>query len=441
VELPPRADSPSQRTILFTPASNVLFHVGRCVVLARELARRGHRVVMAGSPRYLRDPAVAADLEFEPLPDLSPEVGMELLRSILSRPDRGAIEAMIEAEISLLRRLRPDLVIADFRPTLRVSTAACGVPLASLLLGHWLPEYANAPDFVPRTYPVVVRARRLVGDRIALRFAPPAFRRVIRRKSAPLRAAARARGQELPPMLWDLLQGDLNLVTDAAELSPLPPGFHRVGPIVWEPETAAPDWLARLDRTRPVVFVNYGSTGHPDLFRLTFTELAERPWQVLLVTGGQIDPREFRLPGNFVVEKFLPGSKILEVADLVLYHGGAGTFHQALRAGTPGVVVATHWDQEYAGLVTERQGLGLFLTLRGVLARPGLLVRAIDQVLGNLSIHRERVEKLRRALRGPDGPAAAADRIEEFLSGASFPGTGGALASSPRSVASQGVAS
>lgn len=417
---PPRAAPARPRTILFTPASNVLFHVGRCVVVARELARRGHRVVVAGSPRYLRDPAIAADLESRPLPDLSPEAGMLLLRSVLSRPDRGAIEGMIEAEIAVIRDLRPDLVVADFRPTLRVSAAACGVPLASLLLSHWLPEYANDPEWVPRTYALARSLRRLLGERLAQKIAPGVFRRVIRRKSAPLRAAARARGQNAPPLLWDLLQGDLNLLTDVDALSPLPlpPGFHRVGPIVWEPEAAAPEWLARLDRGRPVVFVSYGSTAHPDLFRCTFTELAERPWQVILATGDQIDPREFRVPGNFVVERFLPISKILEVADLVLYHGGAGTFQLALRAGVPGVVVATHWDQEYAGLLTEQRGLGVFLTLRDVLRAPGLLLAATERVLAEPSAHRERLRSLRDALAKHDGPVAAADRIEEFLDGA-----------------------
>jgi MGT family glycosyltransferase len=416
-ELPPRANPAHPRTILFTPASNVLFHVGRCVVLARELARRGHRVVVAGTPRYLRDPAVAADLEYEPLPDLSPEAGMELLRSILHRPDRAAIEAMIEAETGLLRRLRPDLVVADFRPTLRVSTATCGVPLASLLLGYWLPEYASAPDFVPRTYPAVTLASRLVGERIARRLAPPAFRFVIRRKGRGLRAAARARGQRLPPLLWDFLQGDLNLVTDADELSPLPApaGFHRVGPLVWEPDAAAPGWLARLDRSRPVVFVNYGSTGHPDLFRRTFAELADRPWQVVLATCDQIDPREHRVPANFVVERYVPVSRVLELADLVLYHGGAGTFHQAVCAGVPGVVVATHWDQEWAGRLTQERRLGSFLTLHEVRRAPGLLAAAVEGVLADLTAHRRRAAGLREALAKHDGPSAAADRIEAFL--------------------------
>ena len=49
-------------TVLFAPASNVLFHVGRCAALAREFAARGHRALLAGSPRYLGDPAVAAEV-------------------------------------------------------------------------------------------------------------------------------------------------------------------------------------------------------------------------------------------------------------------------------------------------------------------------------------------------------------------------------------------
>jgi len=38
--------------------------VASCVVLARELAQRGNR--MPGLPRYLRDPAIAADLAYGP---------------------------------------------------------------------------------------------------------------------------------------------------------------------------------------------------------------------------------------------------------------------------------------------------------------------------------------------------------------------------------------
>jgi UDP:flavonoid glycosyltransferase YjiC (YdhE family) len=82
-------------------------------------------------------------------------------------------------------------------------------------------------------------------------------------------------------------------------------------------------------------------------------------------------------------------------------------------------VVATHWDQEWAGLVTEERRLGAFLTLREVLRAPGLLSDSVERVLADLPAHRRRAAVLREALAKHDGPAAAADRIEAFLAAAS----------------------
>jgi UDP:flavonoid glycosyltransferase YjiC (YdhE family) len=407
------------KTILFAPASNILFHVGRCAVVARELSLRGHRILMLGSPRYLTDPAIAATAEFtfHPSPDFSADEGMALLRSVLTVPERRLVERMIVAEVDALRRLRPDLVVSDFRPTMRISARECGAPLASLLLSHWTPQYAHRPEWIPRSYPIFTWSQRLLGDRVARSVAPPAFRFAIRYKTGPLRRAARSWGQAAPALLWDHLQGDLNLLTDPQVLCPveLPASFQRVGPILWEPEAPLPARLANLDRGRPVLFVNFGSTGHPDLFRRTFAELGGGRHQVILATCGQIDPRDFEVPANFFVEKFLPVAKVMQIADLVVYHGGAGTFHQAVRAGVPGIVVATHWDQEYAGFLTEKHELGRFLTLRELLASPGALLERTEQVLGSLPLFRERVGKLRAEFLQYDGPKAAADCLERFL--------------------------
>jgi MGT family glycosyltransferase len=408
-----------RRTILLAPASEILFHVGRCVVLGRELARRGHRVCLAGSPRYLRDPALrAAEFELFPLPDFAADDGMELLRSVLARPDRALLERMLDAEVALFERLRPDLVVADFRPTIGISARECGVPVASLLLSHWTPRYAADPEWVPRSYPAFAALSRTLGARLARRVAARAFRLAIRYKSAPIRAAARARGRTAPALLWEQLEGDLNLLTDPESLcpGPLPADTHRVGPLVWEPDAELPEALAELPRDRPTLFVNFGSTGHPELFRCAFAELSGGRFRVIVATCGQIDPADFDVPEGFFVARFLPVSRVLERTDLVVFHGGAGTFHQAIRAGVPGVVVATHWDQEYAGFQTERNGLGRFLTLRRVLGTPGSLREAVEGVLRALPETRERVRKLRDEVLAYDGPRAAADRLEAFLS-------------------------
>lgn len=419
----PRGPDRGLWDVLLVPSSNTLFHVARCVVLAKELAARGHRIHMAGSSRYLGDPEVARTVAFElhELPEFTPEEAMDILRSIVRVPPRERIEAMIDAEIELLERLRPDLAIADFRPTLSVSARLCGVPLAALQLGHWTPAYAHDPEWSPRSYPGLAPVRRLVGERAMRRLSAPLFRLALRRKTAPFRRAARGRGQPAPAYIWEHLRGDFNLLSDTESLCPavLPPRTERVGPLLWEPETPLPPWVERLDPERPVVFVNYGSTAHPKLFLRTLDELAGSELQVILATCGQFEVPASRVPPNFFVERYLPVTPILEHADLAVYHGGAGTFHQVARAGVPALVIATHWDQEHAGFTSEKHGIGRFLTLREVLKAPGLLREAVDGLLERLSVHRERAGELREDLLACDGPKLASDRLEHFLAGVS----------------------
>jgi len=419
-DAPARSATSRPHTILFAPASNVLFHVGRSLTLARELRRRGHRVAFIGSPRYLRDPDIAAgeEFEFHPAPDFGADEAMEILRTIHKVPSRRLIDRMIAAELDVLERVRPDLIVSDFRPTIFIAGRARGIPLASMLLSHWMQPYSSSPPRAIRSHAITELAARLLGDDLAGRLTPPIWRAVLRYKSRPFRAAERAHGQVPRRLVFDTMDGDLNLLTDSEAWSPtrpLPPHFHRVGPIAWEPDLPLPPALADLDPERPVVYVTFGSTGHPALFRTIFACFADTPLQVVVSTGGQIDPRDFDVPSNFIVERFLPNGKVMQIADLVIYHGGSGTAYHTVRGAVPAIVVATHWDQEYAGLVTQEQGLGLGLTMREILRSPRRLLDAVEQVLANLPAHRDRVERLRKDLFKYDGPAAAAGHLEAFL--------------------------
>lgn len=408
------------RRLLFAPASNVLFHVGRCLVLARELAGRGHAVQVMGTPRYLAHPAIAGERPFfqrVDAPDFGPEEGMDILRRLARMPSRARIDAMIAAEIELLRRHRPDAVVSDFRPTLAISARVVGVPMVSLLLGHWLRRHSTVSPRVLRTYPITLAAERLLGRRVTEWLVPGIVDAVVRYKMTPFRAAARSHGQRPERLIWDLLEGDLNLVTDVERWSPtrpLPAHFRRTGPIVWEPSLPLPDEIRSRDPGCPRLYVTFGSTGHEELFRTLFDELAGGPYEVWMSTGGQIDAARHRIPSNFRVHAFLP-SEVMEHADLVVYHGGAGTACQAVRAGVPTIVVATHWDQEHAGFATERHDIGLYLTMREVIRRPGRLREAIRRVLGSIGGFRERAQALRRDFLKTEGPVEAADQIEAFL--------------------------
>jgi UDP:flavonoid glycosyltransferase YjiC (YdhE family) len=410
------------KKILFAPASNILFHVGRCLGLSKELSRRGHESIFVGTPRYLQDPAITNGnaYEFHELPDFEAEPAMEILRSLRQRPSERFLRDMVEPELRLLERLQPDLIIADFRLTMYLSARVLKIPIVSLLLAVWMQPYMAAPPRMIRTYPQLRWLSRLLGQAGIGLLTPAVLRLIVRYKTVPFARAARRLGLTPAKFLWDLLIGDFNLLLDTDAWSPtkpLPPHFCRVGPILWEPDLPLPTWIDKLDRGRPVIYINLGSTAHRDLFARLFADFAGTPYQVIMATGGQIDPKDFQIPDNCYVERLLPVGKIMQYSDLVIYHGGAGTAYQIMRAGLPSIVIATHLDQEHQGLATEAHQVGISLTMHEVLANPGLILEATARIIRDLTSYRLRIDELRRDLLRYDGPITAADYIENFLHG------------------------
>ncbi|MBI3824854.1 MAG: hypothetical protein HY294_02540 [Candidatus Rokubacteria bacterium] len=405
--------------LLFAPSSQVLAHVGRSVILARELARRGHRIAFAGVSRYLDDPTVVRPGEFEihPLPDFDLAEGLEILRTIRKVPDRADIDANLAAELALLDRVRPDAVVVDFRPTMFLSARLRGIPVVSLVNGRWLYPYAARPYRGFRNYAAYDVLRRLVGRRGADLLMPPLFRLVLRHKIRPFARAFRRYG--LPPrrQIWDLITGELTLVLDTELLSPmagLPENFRMVGPIQWSPPVALPAWVEGL-RGKPIVYVTLGSTGHPDLFRYLLRALGGTPFEVLMSTGGQLDLAPAEVPENVHVAKFLPGDLSAELAEFVIHHGGAGTVYQTLAAGKPSIVIATHFEQELLGAALEEHGAAIFLVMREVARDPALLRDAIRRMVEGREAYRAGAARLQKDLQGYNGVATAADAIAQYL--------------------------
>lgn len=408
-----------KKRILLTPASNVLAHAGRCLLLARELKQRGHEVILAGSPRYLQDPQVADDAyTCYPLPDFEASEGVTLLRMPHRRPPRRLLEQHIQAELELIDRVLPDAVIIDFRLTMYLSAVLRGIPRISLIGGRWIYPLAAHPYRAFRTYPYHRLVKRLVGQRGADRIIPPLMKGVLWYKLAPYRALMRRFGLPVKEHLWDLLVAELNLILDSERLAPmkdLPANFIRVGPLHWSPSWPLPTWIEERDSSRPLIYVTMGSTGHPSLFQMLITLFAGCPFDVILTTGGQIAIENSRLPANIRAERFLPGEAVMRRADVVICHGGAGTLYQAVAAGCPVIAIATHFEQELLGQEIETAGAGILFSLSEVRAQPAILVRAVKDILDNRDRYTEQMKRLQVEHRSYDPVRSAATAIETFL--------------------------
>jgi UDP:flavonoid glycosyltransferase YjiC (YdhE family) len=137
-----------------------------------------------------------------------------------------------------------------------------------------------------------------------------------------------------------------------------------------------------------------------------------------MTTGGQIAWQAHEIPAHVHVEKYLPGTLAMQVADLVIHHGGAGTMYQAIQAAKPAIAVATHFEQELVSAVLEEQGIGIFLTMQEVMAAPQRLTQAVTKMLRCPDPYLANLQRLRADLSRHDPVTTAADHIESFVSSA-----------------------
>ena len=93
------------------------------------------------------------------------------------------------------------------------------------------------------------------------------------------------------------------------------------------------------------------------------------------------------LPEGIRAFPYVPFSSVLPRCAAIAYHGaGIGTLAQAVRAGTPHLVVSNAHDQPDNGQRIERLGLGLTVPTGRFRGRTA--ARAISGVLGSENIRR-----------------------------------------------------
>ncbi len=409
-----------KKKIIFTPASNIISHTGRCVSLARELKKRGHEIILAGSPRYLQNPQIVGEDEFGyyELKDFLSEEAMESLRTMKKTYTRKTILEYINSELVMLRKLRPHMVITDFRLTMSISARLQNIPLIALLNARWVPQYFNGTYNAPDSHPLPFFAKRILGKRMANFLWPHLIKLIQRYKLSPFPWALRKYHLEIKRYLPEILIGDYNLILDTRRWGPtrnLPQNFKQVGPIIWSPELTMPDRVKELGAAKRSVYVTMGSTGEKNLFGEIIKSFLDTDYHVVVSTGGQIEIEGNMIAKNIHLEKYLPGEKVMEEVDMVICHGGNQTVYQAIKAGTPCLVIATHLDQEWAGEEIEAHGAGIFLTMVRVMAKPSLIMDSTRKMFDNMEKYQKNMEGLQEDLLKYDGLKDAVLNIEGFM--------------------------
>lgn len=395
--------------ILAMPDGNWLSHVSRPLEIAKQLREMGHEVVFSGTGEYLE---LARQAEFAVRPSFC--LGRDhVLRC--SRSGRAnwwsyeLIERGVSSDLEAIEAEKPDLVLGDFQLTLSTSCSLATVPYASILNASWT-NYYSAKQRAPEHLAVT----RILGRALTTALMPIVKHSILSADARPFRKFRRKHGLQHDNLnMFDIWRGDLNLLVDTPEYGPcdgLPASFHYIGPIVWEPDIALPEWYDEIDARRPTVYFTMGSTGFAKFFHQAVDIFGDTEIQGVMTTAGMshLDA----VPSNFFVTEYAPGSAIMKKSDVVVCQGGNGTIYQALRAGVPIVGVPTMHDQEFnLDRVVE---LGAGVHLSELRFQPEHLRSAVHRVLedGSFAAGARRQADV---LASYDGPRRGAEIIDRYL--------------------------
>jgi len=377
--------------ILLVAEAVTLAHFARIAALAKSIDPDRYEIVVASDPRY-------ADLEeslgsaFHPIRSIP---SAEFAQALAQGRPLYSVETLcqyVEDDLALLDRVKPDLVVGDFRLSLAVSAPLRNIPYAAVVNAYWSP-YADiaypVPD-LPMTRILGVPLAQKLFDLVR----PIAFSLHAR----PLNQVRRRYG--LPPLGRDLRTvyswGDYTLYADVPELVPtrkLPPDHRYIGPPCWSTSTPLPGWWDDLPPDRPVVLLTLGSSGRADLLPMALVALAGLPITVIAATAGKIDLAN--VPGNAFVADYLPLDPAVQRSRLVICNGGSLTTYQALASGVPILGLCTNMDQLLNMNAIERLGAGLSLRAARV---------STDQLLAST----------RKLLESPAYAQAATEAGEQF---------------------------
>ena len=163
------------------------------------------------------------------------------------------------------------------------------------------------------------------------------------------------------------------------------------------------------DGRRPILYFSLGSLGSADvaLMRRVIDALVGESYDVIVSKGPRAS--EIELADNMWGAEFLPQTRLLPLADLVITHGGNNTVTESMHFGKPMLVMPLFWDQyDNAQRVSER-GYGTRVATYEATADD--LRREVARLLGDDAL-RARCGAASARIRAADGLGRAADLLE-----------------------------
>lgn len=377
-------------TVLFFPSSSSSGSWGstvRLATIAEQCRSRGDRVVFHActpSDDHLRERGMEV-VAFTGIPPAGlasgPVETFHDICEVLGYGERDSWERLLRAESDLITAVRPDVVVADMRPTAQLSASRHGVPLVACAWAGAEPGRQATGD-----HALDDMARSIAADWCELR----------PRSVADLmyRHADRQLALSFPAFEPEL--------ADCPDL--VYTGYLRDERSSGQSLPPVPDRLV-------VVYASSSPWGTPSIVD-AFDEAARRAgvavWCVL-----RSDTPMRQVSEHCTLFRYLPMDEVLPSASALVFHGGLSTALAALHHGVPALAIpGRHYERRRNAERLRDLGIGLVGELADLL--PSRLSGLLEQLAEDTGMRRAAASAQAEAARY-QGAAAAADAVHELL--------------------------
>lgn len=379
--------------------------------LAAKADAAGHEVYFAHTSDLDTDPgALYRELELPgSVENVIAEQGVSVVRALLNYRSvmRPLLEGVWDATTQQILDIRPDVVV--YHP--KVMTAA--------LAAHAVGAIAAEVDIVPTMTPTEEFPPAGIPAGIPRSWNRAAYS-LVNAGMSSFASTLRKRAHDLGVIR---VESDLVLCPVSPTLVPHPadwPEFaHVTGQWHRPSEDDLDPELERFMGDGQIVYAGFGSMRDSrGKARAGAIVKAARSlgMKTLLVTGwgGLVPTAEHEQASDVLVRTAVPHSAVLPRVAVGIHHGGAGTTHAFVRAGTPSIIMPFLADQPWWGARLSSLGLGPKPLSRAT-TRPSVIAKSITEALSQ----RDKVERAAATMAQEDGAGVALTIIERAEAGVS----------------------
>jgi UDP:flavonoid glycosyltransferase YjiC (YdhE family) len=181
--------------------------------------------------------------------------------------------------------------------------------------------------------------------------------------------------------------------------------------------TSPPGLADFLDSGPPPIVFTLGSSAvwvGREFYRESIEAAKQLGQRAVLLIGDERNHPGGTLPDNMIAVDYVSYESLMPRASVVVHHGGVGTTSHGLLAGVPTLIVPFAFDQADNAAHAER--LGVSRTVNRNKYRAPRVAENLHKLLNHPS-YAQRAAEVGRQVEQENGPARAADLIEQVLDG------------------------